>query len=110
MTDMPQPDQTEPDSPFAKVVKTGALVATATWLLVVFSFVAALHGTSQPDGFNALGPLLALVVMTPIFFIFVLPALLFSFLGGKSGAKAGAAMLIGGLAVGLFTVGMPLLR
>ena len=71
MTDMPRPDQAETDSPFAWVVKTGALVATATWLLVVFSFVAAQHGTGQPDGFNALGALLALLVTTPIFFIFV---------------------------------------
>jgi hypothetical protein len=109
MTDIQRANTADGNSLFAGVVKTIALIGTATWAFIVLSFLATLNATSG-GGWNALGPLLALIVATPVFFIFVLPALLFSFLGGESGAKAGAGFLVAGaLVVGAFFSG-PMLR
>ena len=99
MTDTQRPHQAGDNALFAGIVKTGALAGTLTWALILLSFFAAASASGSSSGLNALGALLALVVATPIFFIFVLPALLFSFLGGASGAKTGACFLVGGLLV-----------
>lgn len=109
MTDTQNPAQADDSSLLPGLVKGGAIAGTLTWVLILLSFLAALSGPSG-GGLNALGPLLALIVATPIFFIFVLPALLFSFLGGEPGAKVGVGFLLGGLAIAAFVVGIPMLR
>jgi hypothetical protein len=109
MTDTQRPNEADGNSLFAGFVKGGALAGTLTWALILLSFLAAWNAPSG-GGWNALGPLLALIVATPVFFIFVLPALLFSFLGGEPGAKVGAGFLAAGaLTVGAVFAG-PLLR
>ena len=108
MTDTPHPAPADDTSLLPGFVKGGAIAGTLTWVFILLSFIAAWN--SPGSGLNALGPLLALIVATPIFFIFVLPALLFSFLGGASGAKVGAGFLLGGLAIAMFVIGAPLLR
>jgi hypothetical protein len=108
MTDIQNPNEADGNALFAGAVKTGALAGTLTWALILLWFFAALNG--HASSLNALGLLLAFVVATPIFFIFVLPALLFSFLGGASGAKAGACLLVGGLLVVAVVFAGPILR
>jgi hypothetical protein len=108
MTDIQRSTEADGNSLFAGVVKTVALVGTAAWAFILLSFLAASAGPS--GGLNALGPLLWLIVATPVFFIFVLPALLFSFLGGESGAKAGATLLVGGLLIVAIVFSGPILR
>jgi hypothetical protein len=105
MTDTQRSGQVADSSLFAGLVKTGALVGALTWAFVVLSFIVAFNG----PGVTAPG-LLAFLLGTPVFFIFVLPALLFSFLGGHSGAKAGACFLIGGLLVVAVVFAGPILR
>jgi hypothetical protein len=51
-----------------------------------------------------------LILGTPVFFIFVLPALLFSFLGGEPGAKVGAGFLVAGLLTVAAVFAGPILR
>jgi hypothetical protein len=110
MTDIQHPTtEANGSSVLAGIVKTITLLATAAWAFTLFAFFAALGGPSS-GGLNALGPLVVLFVTTPIFLIFVLPALLFSFLGGESGAKAGACLLIAGVVVVAFMAGGPMLR
>jgi hypothetical protein len=96
-------------SALATIVKTVTVLATVAWAIAVFAFMAALGGSSG-RGLGALGPLLVLIFATPPFVIFVLPALLFSFLGGESGAKAGACLLVAGVVVCGFVIGGPMLR
>ena len=110
MTDTNRSVQTEDGSLLPGLVKGGAIAGTMTWILILLSFIAALNAPGGSHGLNALSPLLAVIVATPIFFTFVLPALLFSFLGGQSGAKIGAGFLLGGLAVGVFIIGAPIWR
>jgi hypothetical protein len=109
MTDIQRPNAADGNALFAGLVKGGALAGTLTWALILLSFLAALAAPSG-GGLNALGPLLALIVATPVFFIFVLPALLFSFLGGQSGAKVGAGFLVSGLLVVAVVFAGPILR
>ena len=109
MTDIQRANTADGNSLFAGVVKTIALVGAATWAFILFSFVAAWSAPSG-GGWNALGPLLALIVATPVFFIFVLPALLFSFLGGELGAKAGAGFLVAGVLTVCAVFAGPMLR
>jgi hypothetical protein len=107
MTDTQHPGKADDDSLLPGLVKGGAIAGTFTWVLILLSFAVAVNSPGG-GGLNALGPLFALIVATPIFVIFVLPALLFSFLGGISGAKVGAGFLLGGLAVIAF-VAAPML-
>ena len=109
MTDTQHPAQADELSLLTGFVKGGAIVGTLIWTFVLLSFLAALAGPSG-GGLNMLGPMVALIVATPVFFIFVLPALLFSFFGGAPGAKVGAGFLLAGvLVVGIF-FGGPMLR
>jgi hypothetical protein len=96
MTDAQHAAQTDDNSPLAGLVKIGAVLATGACIFVVLVSFAALTAPGG-GGLNAIGPLVALVVATPVFFIFVLPALLFSFLGGLRGAKVGAGFLVAGV-------------
>ena len=106
MTDIQNPATTRGNSLFAGLVKGAAIAATLTWALLLLAFISALSG----PGWNALGLLIALVFATPVFFIFVLPALLFSFLGGEPGVKVGAGFLVAGvLTIGAMFAG-PMLR
>ena len=109
MTDIQHPNESDGNSLFAGIVKGGALAGTLTWALILLSFLAALNAPSG-GGWNALGPLLALIVATPVFFIFVLPALLFSFLGGQPGAKVGAGFLVAGVLTVCAVFAGPMLR
>ena len=109
MTDTQHPGKADADSLLPGLVKGGAIAGTLTWVLILLSFAVAVNSPGG-GGLNALGPLFALIVATPIFVIFVLPALLFSFLGGPSGVKAGAGFLIAAaLVVGVLFSG-PMLR
>jgi hypothetical protein len=103
-----RPTEIAAASPLSLLVKGASVIGTLIWVTVLLVFISAISGPNS-GGLNALGPLLALIVATPIFFISVLPALLFSFLGGRSGATVGAGFLLGGLA--LVTVfAMPMFR
>jgi hypothetical protein len=110
MTDIQHPATTaDGNSLFASFVKGAAIAGTMTFALILLSFIAAIN-SSTGGGLNALGLLLALVLGAPVFVIFVLPALLFSFLGGEPGAKVGAGFLVAGvLTVGAVFAG-PMLR
>jgi hypothetical protein len=109
MTDTQHPVPADDISPLAALVKIGAILATGAWAFVVLAFFAAANAPGG-GGLGALGPLLVLIVTTPIFFVFVLPALLFSFLGGESGAKVGGVLLLLGAAAGVFFLGAPMWR
>ena len=106
MTDIQHRAAANGNSLFAAVVKAIAILATAAWAFAVLAFMAALNG----PGAGAFVLLLALVFGTPIFVIFVLPALLFSLLGGASGAKVGAGFLVAGIVVVSAMASGPILR
>jgi hypothetical protein len=109
MTDIQRSKEADGNSLFAGIVKGAAIAGTMTWAFILLAFLAAL-ATPSGGGMNALGPFVALFLATPIFIIFVLPALLFSFLGGQSGAKAGAGFLIAGVLVVGAVFSGPMLR
>ena len=108
MTDTQHPGRADDNSLLPGLVKGGAIAGTLTWALILLAFIVALNSPGG-GGLGALGPLLALIVATSIFGIFVLPALLFSFLGGQSGAKVGAGFLVGGLLVVAVVLAGPIL-
>ena len=110
MTDIQHPIGTNGSTLLATIVKTVSLVGTLAWAFALFAFLAALGNPSPGGGWNVLAPLVVLFVATPVFVIFVLPALLFSFLGGESGAKAGACLLVAGVVVVAAIAGGPILR
>lgn len=103
-----RPTEADAANPLSLLVKGASVMGALTWVVFLLAFISAISGPNS-GGFNALGPLLALIVATPIFFISVLPALLFSFLGGRSGAKVGAGFLLGGLGI-VMVLAMPIFR
>lgn len=109
MTDTQNPTPAYERSLLAGFVKGVAIVGTLIWAFILFSFLAALAGPSG-GGLNMLGPMVVLIVATPVFVIFVLPALLFSFFGGVPGAKVGAGFLVAGLLVVAAFFGGPILK
>jgi hypothetical protein len=107
MTDIQHPTtEATGSSVFAGIIKTISLLATGAWAFAVLAFMAALNG----PGWSALALLIVLIFGTPVFVIFVLPALLFSFLGGEPGAKVGAGFLVAGVLVAGAVFATPMLR
>jgi hypothetical protein len=108
MTDIQSsPQAKDADSLLPGLVRGGAIVGTLLWGFTLLAFLGALSG---PASVNALGPLLILIVATPFFVLFVLPALLFSIFGGLSGARVGATLLVCGAVLVALAVGAPMLR
>ena len=91
------------DSQLRAVVRIVGLIATLLWVLAA---VAALAGLTDPT-YGMTDTSRTVMVVTfwitllgaPVFFFFVLPALIYNRWGGPSGPKVGAALLLGGLAV-----------
>jgi hypothetical protein len=109
MTDIQRPNEADGSSPLAATVKGLSLFGTVAWAFTLFAFVAALNAPTA-GGWNALGPFVVLFVTTPLFVAFVLPALLFSFLGGLPGAKVGAGFLAAGMLTACAFFAGPILR
>ena len=83
MTDTQQAIRTDADdSALPGLVRGLSIAAAAAFILLAFL------GSPGGPGMEAWGTLLALVVVTPIFAVFVRPALLLSVLAGPAGAKA----------------------
>jgi hypothetical protein len=92
---------------FRAVVQLISVAVASIWAVAFVSFLAAVANQSGPhSGLGVLGPLARLLWLTPVFVLFVLPALAFSFGGGPSGPKVGLLFLLGGLGL---AVGMALL-
>jgi hypothetical protein len=110
MTDIQRPTTTaDGHSLFAWLIKGTAVAGALAWTFILLSFLAAL-GAPSGGGFNAIAPLVILIFATPVFLVFVLPALLFSFLGGEPGAKVGAGFLVAGVLVVGAAFAAPMLR
>jgi hypothetical protein len=99
MTDMQQVNRTDADNAAGPGLVQGlAIAATA-----VFILLAAPGGR----GMEAWGPLLVLIVATPVF-VLVRPVPLLRLLSGPTGAKVGAMLLLGAVVVmvGMFVATM----
>jgi len=94
-----QPAQTV--HPFLTVVvRTLALVGALVWLAVVAEFFLSLGGRSRAGGgAEAWRHLLMLLRTTPVFLVFGVPALTFSFLGGSVGTRIAMGFLIAGFGI-----------
>lgn len=107
MTDTQSPDQTDDDSPIVGAARSVAIAATLCFVVIVLSSLWVWNASGNSP--HALVPVLVLIGTTPIFFVFVLPALLLSFLGGPTSAKVSLALVLGGLVIGIVAV-VPILR
>jgi cobalamin synthase len=87
-------------------VQIVGLTITLFWALAVLALFAELVPVS---GSVIQVEILTILFATPLFIIFVVPALIYSQWGGPSGAKVGAALLLGGFAVVVAVLMWPLL-
>jgi len=80
------------------LVRGIAAFATPYWSFLLLLFLGALaepRGGSG-HGFHFVAPSINLLAATPFFLLFVVPALGFSFLGGRDGPKIAAMLLAAG--------------
>jgi hypothetical protein len=86
------------------VVRIVGLIATLIWTI---SFLSLFAGLSGPNNALTLAGILIALLGAPLFFFFVLPALIYNRWGGPSGPKVGAALLLGGFAVAVAVIAWP---
>ena len=87
-----------------KVVQIVGLIAALIWTI---AFLSLFTGHTGPNSPAIWAGILIALLGAPVFFFFVLPALIYSQWGGPSGPKIGAALLLGGFVVAVAIVSWP---
>lgn len=87
-----------PSTLFMWLVQGITAFATLYWFFLLLEFFGALAGprSGSGHGFHYVAPSINLLAVTPFFLLFVVPALGFSFLGGREGPKIAAVLLTAG--------------
>jgi hypothetical protein len=87
-----------PRTLFMWLVRGIAAFASLYWFLLLLELFGAIAGPrdGSGNGFHYVAPSIRLLAMTPFFLLFVVPALGFSFLGGRDGPKIAAVLLTAG--------------
>ena len=90
--------------PLRTVVQIIGLIAALIWTI---AFLSLFVGHSGPNTPLIWAGILIALLGAPVFFFSVLPALIYTQWGGPSGAKVGAALLLGGLIATVAIVAWP---